>query len=133
MCPPSSSILQLQPAPPPPTPTIVYATQYKHMLELVICNDYALGIEESADMSPLLLYSPISTCSCLLPLLSSVISSACVFTWVNDRGGGICLPFHCDCGLKCFAQDCQMTHFLVKFSQMIYFVVLIFTAPEGDK
>ena len=27
-------------------------------------------------------------------------------------GGGICLPFHCDCGLKCCAQDCQMMHFM---------------------
>ena len=26
-------------------------------------------------------------------------------------GGGMYLPFHCDCGLKCCAQDCQMTHY----------------------
>ena len=95
---------------PPPAPTIVYATQYKHMLELVICIRY-WAVSWQVTSSP---YSPISTCSCLLPLLSTVINNTWVFTWVTDRWGvggwGICLPFHCDSGLKCCAQDCQMTH-----------------------
>ena len=91
-------------------------------------------------MSPLLIYSPIFNLFLSTPpTLSRYNDSVFIFTWVNDGwrvsggGGGICLPFHCDCGLKCCAQDCQMTHVLVKFSQVIYFVVLVFTAPDGDK
>ena len=91
MCPPSSSILQLQPAPPPSTPTIVHTTQYEHMLKLVHI----------------------------------------LLAFVGMSGGGIYLPFHCDCELECYAQDCQMAHVLVGFSQMNYFVVLFIQLQTG--
>ena len=44
--------------------------------------------------------------------------------WV---GGGMYLPFHCDCGLKCCAQDCQMTHYFDwNFHKWFNFVNIFF-------